>query len=66
MNETIILFLGITIAIAITWIIAYQEAVSKLSKGSGHLVGQAEKLRKLGLDVNKKIPEKFISDSDSD
>jgi DNA recombination protein RmuC len=43
---------------------AYQEAVSKLSKGSGHLVGQAEKLRKLGLDVNKKIPEKFISDSD--
>ena len=45
---------------------AYQEAVSKLSKGSGHLVGQAEKLRKLGLDVNKKIPEKFISDSDSD
>ena len=45
---------------------AYQEAVSKLSKGPGHLVGQAEKLRKLGLDVNKKIPEKFISDSDSD
>ena len=45
---------------------AYQEAVNKLSKGSGHLVGQAEKLRKLGLDVNKKIPEKFISDSESD
>jgi len=45
---------------------AYQEAISKLSKGPGHLVGQAEKLRKLGLDVNKKIPEKFISDSDSD
>lgn len=45
---------------------AYQEAVSKLSKGPGHLVGQAEKLRKLGLDVNKKIPEKFISDSESD
>ena len=45
---------------------AYQEAVNKLSKGSGHLVGQAEKLRKLGLDVNKKIPEKFISDSESE
>jgi len=45
---------------------AYQEAVSKLSQGPGHLVGQAEKLRKLGLDVNKKIPEKFISDSESD
>ncbi len=45
---------------------AYQDAVNKLSKGSGHLVGQAEKLRKLGLDVTKKIPEKFISDSDSD
>ena len=45
---------------------AYQEAISKLSKGPGHLVGQAEKLRKLGLDVNKKIPEKFISDSESD
>ena len=45
---------------------AYQEAVSKLSKGPGHLVGQAEKLRKLGLDVNKKIPEKFLSDADSD
>jgi DNA anti-recombination protein RmuC len=43
---------------------AYQEAVSKLSKGLGHLVGQAEKLRELGLDVNKKIPGKFISDSD--
>ena len=45
---------------------AYKEAINKLSKGSGHLVGQAEKLRKLGLDVNKKIPEKFISDTDSD
>ena len=45
---------------------AYQEAVSKLSKGPGHLVGQAEQLRGLGLDVNKKIPEKFLSDADSD
>ena len=27
-------------------------------------MGQAEKLRELGLDVNKKIPEKLISDSD--
>ena len=45
---------------------AYQDAIGKLSKGPGHLVGQAEKLRKLGLDVNKKIPEKFISGLDSD
>jgi len=43
---------------------AYQEAVSKLGKGPGHLVGQAEQLRGLGLDVKKKIPEKFISDSE--
>jgi len=41
---------------------AYRDAVSKLSTGRGNLIGQAEKLRKLGLDVKETISDKFISD----
>ena len=41
---------------------AYHEAIAKLSTGRGNLIGQAEKLRKLGIDVKETIPEKFISD----
>jgi DNA recombination protein RmuC len=45
---------------------AYSEAVSRLSTGNGNLVGQAEKLRSLGLNVKETIDEKFIEDASSE
>jgi DNA recombination protein RmuC len=39
---------------------AYLAAMTKLSSGSGNLIGQAEKLRSLGLNVKETIDEKFI------
>ena len=44
----------------------YDSAYNKLSDGSGNLVRRAEKLRKLGAKVNKKIPEVLVEKSNSD
>ncbi len=38
---------------------AHQTAVERLSTGSGHLVGQVEKLRKMGIQTKKEIPSSF-------
>lgn len=43
---------------------AYNDAVSKLSTGNGSLVSQAEKLRKLGINVKETVSEKFIDSSE--
>lgn len=39
---------------------SYQDAVKKLYDGSGNLVGRAEKIRKLGAKVKKKLPQSLI------
>ena len=38
---------------------AHQTAVERLSTGSGHLVGQVEKLRKMGIQTKKELPSSF-------
>jgi DNA recombination protein RmuC len=41
---------------------AYKDAFKKLSSGSGNLIISTQKIRKLGLNTKKQIPEKFIED----
>ena len=43
---------------------SYTSAMNNLSIGPGNLVGQAEKLRKLGLNVKKTIDPKHIDNSE--
>ena len=38
---------------------AHQTAVERLATGSGHLVGQVEKLRKMGIQTKKELPSSF-------
>lgn len=38
---------------------SYDTAMNRLSTGSGNLVGQADKLRKLGAKASKKLPDSF-------
>lgn len=40
---------------------AYKSAINKLQSGSGNLIHSTEKIRKLGLNTKKKIPDKFIA-----
>lgn len=42
---------------------SYDTAMTRLSKGSGNLVGQVEKLRKLGVKATKKLPTKNSTES---
>lgn len=41
---------------------AYDAAAKKLKTGRGNLVGRAEKLRDMGAQSSKKIPEKFANE----
>jgi DNA recombination protein RmuC len=41
---------------------AYNDAFSKLSTGSGNLVGRIENLRKLGAKANKQIDQKYLTE----
>jgi len=43
---------------------AYDGAHGKLKSGKGNLVGQAEKLRKLGLKPSKKLPKELLGFDD--
>ncbi len=38
----------------------FDQAIGKLSTGKGNLIGQAERLKKLGISTKKEIPEKFL------
>ena len=38
----------------------YEQAMGKLSTGKGNLIGQAERLKKLGISTKKELPEKFL------
>jgi len=41
---------------------SYSDAFSKLSTGSGNLIGRVENLKKLGAKTSKQIEEKFLID----
>jgi DNA recombination protein RmuC len=41
----------------------YKEAFGQLKSGNGNLVGQAEKLRKLGLKTKKKLPPSLVAEA---
>lgn len=43
---------------------SYDDARKQLSEGRGNLVGQAEKLRKLGASNSKRIPDAFVQDDE--
>nr|MBI1230647.1 DNA recombination protein RmuC [Cytophagales bacterium] len=43
---------------------AYSSAVKQLYTGKGNLIGQVEKLRKLGVPAKSQIPEKFSKAAD--
>lgn len=45
---------------------SYDEAFRKLSAGSGNLVGQAEKLKKLGVRASKSLPADLVAATDPD
>ena len=38
---------------------SYDEAMKKLSTGSGNLINKAESIRKLGVKTSKRLPDKF-------
>lgn len=38
---------------------SYASAMNKLSKGNGNLIGQAEKLKSMGIDTSKELPDKY-------
>ncbi len=41
---------------------SYTTAIGQLNSGNGHLIGQALKLKNLGLKSNKEIPQGFLPD----
>ncbi len=43
---------------------SYDTAMKRLSTGSGNLLGQAEKLKKLGAKATKALPDSFSEDED--
>lgn len=45
---------------------SYDDAMKQLKDGSGNLIGQAEKLRKLGVSAKKNLPESILDESDSE
>lgn len=44
----------------------YESAMKKLADGRGNLIGQVEKLKKLGLRTTKSIPRKLLDRADVD
>ena len=45
---------------------SYDEAMKQLKDGSGNLIGQAEKLRKLGVQGKKTLPGVILNDAEGD
>jgi len=43
---------------------SWEDAMKKLSSGRGNLVGAVQKIKKLGADTSKSLPEKFLSDAE--
>ncbi|MBK7442687.1 MAG: DNA recombination protein RmuC [Bacteroidetes bacterium] len=45
---------------------SYDEAMKQLKEGSGNLIGQAEKLRRLGVQGKKSLPGVILNDAEGD
>ena len=45
---------------------AHNEALEKLAKADGNLVGQAEKLKRLGIRTTKSLPRNLLDSASSD
>ena len=45
---------------------SYRDAMTKLKTGRGNLIGQAEKLKKLGIKSKKSLPESLLPDGDEE
>jgi len=45
---------------------SYDEAMKQLKEGSGNLIGQAEKLRRLGVQGKKTLPGVILNDAEGD
>lgn len=44
---------------------SYNDALNKISTGTGNLISRAENIRKLGAKATKHLPEEFVSDSET-
>ena len=42
----------------------FDDAMNKLSKGKGNLIGQAQTLKSLGIQSKKELPEKYLIDNE--
>jgi len=42
---------------------SYQDAYGQLKSGKGNLIGQAEKLRKLGVKTKKSLPQSLLDEA---
>lgn len=45
---------------------SWNSAMNQLSKGAGNLVGQADKLRKLGANASKTLPENLLEEGEEE
>lgn len=45
---------------------SYEQVMRQLQTGRGHLIGQAEKLHALGVAANKRLPEYYRQDDETD
>ena len=45
---------------------SYQAAFNKLDKGRGNLIGRADKIKKLGAETKKKLPDKYVLESNEE
>ncbi|HEX5001064.1 MAG TPA: DNA recombination protein RmuC [Bacteroidia bacterium] len=45
---------------------SWEDAMKKLHSGRGNLVGAVQKIKKLGADTSKSLPEKYLSDSEEE
>lgn len=43
---------------------SYEEAQKKISSGAGNLIGQVEKLKKMGVSAKGSLPEKYLLDNE--
>jgi DNA recombination protein RmuC len=45
---------------------SYGDAMTKLSDGTGHLISQAEKLKRLGVKTSKSLPHELVGDEEDE
>lgn len=45
---------------------SYEDAMKQLRDGQGNLIGQVEKMRKLGINAKKTMPDNLLEEADTD